>query len=143
MILPMFSWVLSVTFLLLGALHLYWIIGGKWGIHGAIPTSTDHGKPLFTPGKAGTAVVMLLLWLKAFWVLMLGQALPSILPSWLVVAGGYAISLVFLIRSIGDFRYIGFFKRYRSSLFARMDSRYYSPLCLTLGGATLILLLMN
>lgn len=34
-----------------GTLHLYWIVGGKWGIHSANPTSAGHGKPLFTPGK--------------------------------------------------------------------------------------------
>ncbi len=30
------------------------------------------------------------------------------------------------------FRYVGFFKRVRGTRFAEMDTRYYSPLCLTL-----------
>ena len=37
-----------------------------------------------------------------------------------------------LMRAIGDFRYVGFFKRVRGSRFARMDTTLYSPLCLAL-----------
>ncbi|MFF2886742.1 DUF3995 domain-containing protein [Paenibacillus sp. NPDC057967] len=135
------SWTLAGIFTLLGGLHLYWLLGGRRGIHAAIPTVAEHDKPLFVPGKFATTAVMLLLWLAAFWMLLLGQEWPSLLPSWFVSTGAYAISAIFFIRSIGDFRYIGFFKTHRSSPFARMDSRYYSPLCLALGASTLILLL--
>lgn len=41
-----------------------------------------------------------------------------------------------LLRSIGDFRYVGFFKRARGSRFAELDTRFYSPLCLPLALAT-------
>jgi hypothetical protein len=43
------------------------------------------------------------------------------------------------LRALGEFRYIGFFKRVRGTPFARMDSRYYSPLALLLGVGTAIL----
>ncbi|WP_182914134.1 DUF3995 domain-containing protein [Paenibacillus sp. 1011MAR3C5] len=140
MMIPVWSWTLAAVFTPLGLLHLYWLLGGTRGIHAAIPTIADN-KPLFQPGKLETAAVMALLWIAAFWMLLLGRELPGMLPSWLVNTGGYLISAIFLIRSVGDFRYIGFFKRYRGSPFARMDSRYYSPLCLALGASTLILLL--
>jgi hypothetical protein len=35
-------------------------------------------------------------------------------------------------RAIGEFKYVGFFKRVRGSRFARRDTLLYSPLCLWL-----------
>jgi len=43
-----------------------------------------------------------------------------------------ALALVLLLRAIGDFRLVGFFKRIRGSRFARLDTVLYSPLCLAL-----------
>jgi hypothetical protein len=37
-----------------------------------------------------------------------------------------------LARAVGDFRYVGFFKRVRDSRFATLDTRVYSPLCFVL-----------
>ncbi|EGD05771.1 hypothetical protein B1M_04736, partial [Burkholderia sp. TJI49] len=48
---------------------------------------------------------------------------------------GFAIAvlaLIFAVRAVGDFRYVGFFKRIRGSRFARMDTLCYSPLCAAL-----------
>ena len=45
----------------------------------------------------------------------------------LLCAGGRPVG-----RAIGDFKYVGFFKRVRGSKFARMDTLVYSPLCLLL-----------
>ena len=44
--------------------------------------------------------------------------------------GIVVIATLLLLRAIGDFRYIGFSKRYNNSRFARVDSRLISPLCL-------------
>jgi hypothetical protein len=44
-----------------------------------------------------------------------------------------AVALALLARAVGDFRLVGFFKRVKDSVFARMDSRVYSPLCVLLG----------
>lgn len=57
--------------------------------------------------------------------------MPGAYPS----ATGIAIvvlALMFAVRAVGDFRYVGFFKRIRGSRFARMDTLYYSPLCAAL-----------
>ena len=42
------------------------------------------------------------------------------------------IAIIFLMRAIGDFRYIGLTKRHKQSDFARLDTRLYVPLCLAL-----------
>jgi catechol 2,3-dioxygenase-like lactoylglutathione lyase family enzyme len=44
---------------------------------------------------------------------------------------------VFLLRAVGDFRLVGFFKRVRGTPFARWDTRLFSPLCVALGLASL------
>jgi hypothetical protein len=46
--------------------------------------------------------------------------------------GDLVISVIFLIRAVGDFKYIGFFKRIQETPFAKMDSKFYSPLCLSI-----------
>ena len=48
-------------------------------------------------------------------------------------SGLWIIAGIFILRAIGDFRYVGFFKSVKQSAFARADSRYYSPLCLLIG----------
>jgi hypothetical protein len=37
-----------------------------------------------------------------------------------------------LARTVGDFKYVGLFKRVRGTPFARLDTLLYSPLCLLL-----------
>lgn len=49
-----------------------------------------------------------------------------------LIAGAAA---VLVLRAVGDFRLVGFFKRIRGSRFARLDTLLYSPLCFALGAA--------
>jgi hypothetical protein len=39
------------------------------------------------------------------------------------------LALAFAARAVGDFRWIGAFKREHESKFARLDTVYYVPLC--------------
>jgi hypothetical protein len=43
------------------------------------------------------------------------------------------VALAFGLRAVGDFRFVGFFKRVRGSVFARRDTWLYSPLCVLIG----------
>ena len=65
-----------------------------------------------------------------------GHGPGTILPGWMVALGAPVVAVVLLVRAIGDFRYIGFFKRVRGTRFARLDTRYFSPVALMLGAAT-------
>lgn len=53
------------------------------------------------------------------------------------------IAAIFLIRAIGEFKYVGFFKKVKHTKFWQSDTRYYSPLCLGIGVLTIILQLMK
>ncbi len=54
--------------------------------------------------------------------------MPKAALKWLSVA----LALGLLARAVGDFKYVGFFKKLRDSRFATLDSWLYSPLCLLL-----------
>ena len=115
---------------MLGALHVYWACGGRFGKGAVIPER--NGVPLLKPRAGTTLFVAVLLWAGSACLLerlgLLGEALPSG-----VVAGAvWVMALAFLLRAIGDFHYVGFTKRFTRSRFAYWDTRLYSPLCLLL-----------
>jgi hypothetical protein len=53
--------------------------------------------------------------------------------------GCFGLALLLLLRAIGDFRLVGFFKTVRGSRFAWLDSALYSPLCLALAFGVFLL----
>lgn len=113
----------------LGLIHVYWALGGKTS-SASVPES--DGKPAFTPTRAGTFLVALALLFSAYVVAAAGHLVQSPILHWSRVAAS-GLSGVFLVRSVGDFRLVGFFKRPNTSRFARLDTLWYSPLCLGLG----------
>ncbi len=113
----------AAIFGFLALLHFYWALGGAGGTGSSAAIPEINGVPVFKPSKAGTAAVGLVL---------LGTAAIVLMHVELLIAGA-AIALI--LRAIGDFRLVGFFKRPNNSRFARMDTRYYSPFCLALGAA--------
>jgi hypothetical protein len=112
----------------ISAIHVYWAFGGKWGSAAALPEL--GGQKVLNPDIFSTLIVAT--GLGAMAVLHLHKislfALP--LPNWLDSKGLWVITAIFFIRAIGDFRYVGFFKKVKNSLFASLDTKYYSPLCL-------------
>jgi hypothetical protein len=78
----------------------------------------------------GLCAMAALLALRTGWL-----DLPALPGNGVVVqTGTWLTAAVFALRAIGDFRYVGFFKRIRDSRFARIDTLAYSPLrgCLAL-----------
>ena len=132
---------ISAVLLLLAIVHLYWAAGGG-GAAGAVPEV--DGAPAFVPRTVDTLAVALALTLGA--LVVLGRA-GLWTPRWaapLLFQGGvWLLCVVFLFRSIGDFRLVGFFKRIRGTRFARRDTLFYSPLCFVLGVALLRLALLD
>lgn len=132
------STIIAIIFILLGILHLYWAAGGKAGIAKVIPVV--EGKPAFDPGKIMTLLV-------AFGLMGVGAVSYSLghmnLESYpygaFVSYAGWLLALVFLVRAVGDFRIVGFFKKHKDSEFAVYDTKYYSPFCLSLSVAFALL----
>ncbi len=136
---------LLLVFLLLAGLHIYWALGGRWGEAAVVPTKAD-GAQVFSPGRAPTLLVAGGLLGCALSVFLYATKL-SIRPEYhLAVVCTYALRLVaglFIVRAIGDFRYVGFFKKHRHTRFAQNDTAYYSPLCLVVGILIMWLLYSN
>ena len=121
----------GIIFFLLAAIHLYWVIGGGAGMDLTIPTDSN-GRKLFRPGRMITLVVALGLLLFALCNLAFVGWLQIGLHPLYIRYGILVIAIIFLMRAIGDFRYIGLAKRHKQRPFARWDTRLYTPLCLAL-----------
>ena len=119
---------------MLSLLHVYWALGGGVGSAQVLPER--DGEPLFQPGSVSTLVVAALLAVAALLVSQRAGIGPALLPPSLVRLGCWGVSVAFLLRAVGEFRYVGFFKRVRDTSFSRMDTRLYSPLSLCLGVGT-------
>lgn len=128
----MFTWLVGGILFVLSGIHLYWMAGGRKGALAAIPS---HGSELlFRPTKVATGIVAGALALAGWFVLELGEVIEwHVFPDWLYTYGGWALAGIFLVRSVGDFRWMGFFKKEIGSRFAKWDSALYSPLCLFIG----------
>ncbi|HPG26670.1 MAG TPA: DUF3995 domain-containing protein, partial [Myxococcota bacterium] len=64
------------------------------------------------------------------------------LPPWVARVGIWALAVLFALRAIGEFRYVGFFKRVRDTRFARLDTLVFSPLCATIAILSIALALL-
>ena len=118
------------VFVVLALVHAYWAFGGRITWLAVVPEV--KGRPAFTPSALATFVVAGALFACAGLIAATAGVLvvpvsPSVL-TWLT----FALALVLLLRAVGDFRLVGFFKRVRGTNFARLDTAVYSPLCLAL-----------
>lgn len=120
--------VLTAIFTGLGLLHVYWAVAGKAETSIGVP-SVD-GKPLFKPSTFATLLVAAALFTAALVISGISGWLGSLIPPSVFRVMTLGISIVFLIRAVGDFRYVGFFKSVTNSGFAYWDTWLYSPLCL-------------
>jgi hypothetical protein len=129
---------LATAFTGLAAIHVYWAAGGPRGAADAVP-EMEGGRPLFRPGPAVTMVVAGLLALAGATMLVRVGLGTTFAPRVLGQYGPWGVAVALLARAIGDFNYVGFFKRRRATRFASLDTRLYSPLALALGvGAAVI-----
>jgi Protein of unknown function (DUF3995) len=118
----------TIIFLTIAGFHIYWAFGGKFGSQAVIPEM--KGKLAFQPPVLATIIVALAMLVGAW---LSWKPHPNSCAKSLIY-GNLAIGIVFFIRAIGDFKYVGFFKKVKGSLFAENDSLYYSPLCLMVSG---------
>ncbi len=139
----MIAWCVSSTLFFLSMIHVYWAVGGKGGMKAVLPEIKGKGKPLFTPTPLITLIVAVLLFVAALIVLEASHILPNFLPTWMTSLGIWTIASVFLLRSLGDFRYVGFSKRVYGTRFATFDTWLYSPLALLLGVGCLLVALQR
>lgn len=122
--------IVSSLFLGIALWHFRMAFGPMTGASGAVPSV--EGKALFVPTRRSTLLVAVVLLLFAALVAATGGLfslpLPAVVLEWL----SYGLAFGLVARAVGDFKYVGLFKRVRGSAFARLDTLVYSPLCLLL-----------
>nr|WP_298999556.1 DUF3995 domain-containing protein [uncultured Allomuricauda sp.] len=130
---------ISITFTFLAVLHFYWSLFGIKSPEKVIP-AIGAEKKVKTPGKLAAALVGLAL--LGFALVFLNRVIMYLDFYWLKYVS-ISIGMIFIVRALGDFKYVGFFKTSKDSKFSALDTRYYSPLCLLMGTLILILELFS
>jgi hypothetical protein len=110
--------------------HFYMAFAPSQGESAAVPSA--EGKPLFVPSTGATLAVGVVLALFAVLVAATAGLVSLAIPAQALVWLSYGLALGLLARAVGEFRYVGFFKRVLETRFARLDTLVYSPLCLIL-----------
>ncbi|MEK6492642.1 DUF3995 domain-containing protein [Myroides odoratimimus] len=118
----------ALVFSFLAGIHIYWTLGGKWGLIGVLPTRDGERK--LNPSPIGTLVVAS--GLAAFAGISLGDVSAY---KWVYLVMG----ILFGLRAIGDFNYVGVFKKVKNSVFARKDTTIFIPLCFYLSLSNIFL----
>ena len=128
--------VAAAVLLGLGALHVYWAGGGRWGTDVTVPTR--DGNRVFVPSSAATLMVAMLLFAAALVILGRLGLWGQWLPRWPFVAGAWTLVVVFGARVVGDLRWFGLFKRTTGTQFSWWDTWFYIPLSGLLAMAALL-----
>lgn len=142
MITIILSLILALVFLLFGGIHFYWVCGGKWSLEKVIPTKTNdlNTKPI--PKFATIIVGLVFLFFSLIYVIKSGLISIQI-PKWITSYSYYGIPTLFLLRAIGDFKYVGFFKSITTTTFATWDKKLFAPLCLLIAIISFTIVLLH
>jgi hypothetical protein len=116
----------------LGLIHFYWVFSGEIGFSQSLPTK-ENGERVLNPKKIESAIVGIGLTLFGAFYLIKTGLVDYNLPEWLINYGSWIISFIFILRAIGEFKYIGFFKSIKTTAFGKLDTIFFSPLCLFIG----------
>lgn len=135
--------ILFLIFLFISSIHFYWAFGGQWGSDAVLPTRADNNTKVLNPSILPTLIVAFGLLGFGLFILVMSGLISYNIPQWLNNYGLWIIVSIFTLRAIGDFNYVGFFKKIKHTQFGKNDTKYFSPLCLTIGVLTIILELIK
>ena len=129
-----------IIFLAISAIHFYWAFGGKNWANVVIPTKADDSVLVFKPRPIETAIVAIsFIGFAVVVAVRVGFMRLPIFQEYVNTAI-WILAAIFMVRAIGEFRYVGFFKKVKDTTFGQMDTKYYSPLCFIIG---IMLVLIN
>ncbi|WKN46077.1 DUF3995 domain-containing protein [Tunicatimonas pelagia] len=135
------SVILCLIFAALAFLHFSWALGNQWGFSSILPTN-EHGEKVLNPRAVDCIVIGLGLTVFSLFYLLRTEMVEVGIPEWILKYGGWLIPAIFIVRAIGDFKYVGLFKKIRQTEFGKRDTQFYSPLCLMIGTVGVIIQLM-
>jgi hypothetical protein len=127
----------TIIFLLLSLLHFYWGFGGTVWFADVLPTNSTGSKRM-EPGRGASFVVAFALLMLAFVTIGNRGTWDNHINRTYFGYGALLIAIVFSIRAIGDFKFVGFFKTIKGTPFAVNDTQLFSPLCLLIAAISLL-----
>ncbi len=138
------SILLLIIFSILSGLHFYWLFGGVWGLSKSIPTKNNK-ELVLKISKVATLIVAIVLGLVGLLYFSKLEFINFHYTHWMLDYSYWIIPIIFILRAVGDFNYVGIFKKIKDTEFAKADSKIVIPLCLIIGicGVTIQLLLEN
>ena len=122
----------SAILLFAAGFHLYWGLGGHIGVGVSLPQRED-GSTAVKATAFGATIVGLILALVLLLVLGLVGGIHLPVPQEWLKAAVLFWAVVFSARALSWSRYVGLFKKVRTTRFASYDTLLFSPLCLVLG----------
>ena len=132
MIIMILSLILFAVFSVLCGFHFYWFFGGTWGVEKVIPTQDNEQCAQSIPQFATLLVALVLVSFGLLYLIKSGLINVN-LPNWITIYSYWIMPAIFIIRAIGEFKYVGFFKKIKNTEFAKADSTIFSPLCMSIG----------
>ncbi|MCW3107328.1 MAG: hypothetical protein JWQ09_1834 [Segetibacter sp.] len=132
----------TVIFLLLSILHFYWAFGGALWYDDVLPTSSN-GLHRMNPSTTATIIIALALLLLALITAGSQGSFDKYIKRTYFRYGALIIAIIFLLRAIGDFRFIGFFKTVKWTRFGINDTQFFSPLCLFVSLLSVLIFIFN
>lgn len=133
---------LSATLLAIAAVHIAWGAGVNWPVRDeerlAKLVVGARGITKMPPGWAAMMVAAALM-IAAVLVLGLGDMVKLPLPPQILLGLGWIMAAVFILRGLVG--YLPAWQRMLEPAFVRLNSLYYSPLCLLIGAGTVFLLI--
>lgn len=136
------SILLSLILIGLGMIHFNWVIGGKFGFTESLPTK-ENGERVLNPKKIDSAIVGIGLTVFGIFYIFKSGLIEFNLPEWIMKFVSWIIPLIFLLRAIGEFKYVGFFKSVKKTDFGKLDTKFFSPLCFIIGIFGILIQLMK
>ena len=121
--------ILGIIFGLLSLLHVAWTIGIPWGFDAALPTN-EEGKRVLNPTKRDSLIVAIGLGFFATFYLLTYLGVRLTPSDTIEQVMSWVIPSIFVLRTLGDFKYVGLFKKVKTTPFARLDNRLILPLCM-------------
>jgi hypothetical protein len=131
MVTSILSILLSLIFAFLAVIHFNWALGSSWGIDAALPTK-ESGERVLNPKKIDCIFVGVGLLFFATFYLDFGFLRLNLFSDSIYTIASWIVPSIFFLRAIGDFKYVGLFRKVKTTKFGKMDHKYFTPLCFLL-----------
>ena len=130
---PLYPILFNLSVLIaLTTIHFFWLVGGKTGMKYAFPHNSKHKKKMYHPGKFILFITTIVLAGMTWFCVAQTGSFNSILNNDTIRWGNRITGIIFILRAIGNFKYIGFTKTFKEGEFAQLDTYVYCPLCLVI-----------